>query len=275
MTWPQAAHLSDRLNDLWDAKQNAWILHWDFVQTFRDPARLFQAPILYPARYALAFSESLYGAAVFGFPLLALGGSILVNYNVVFLLGMAFSGWSAWLLARHVTGDAAASLFAGVLYAFVPWRFAQLPHINMQWGGFLCLLFLFLIRYLDSGRRSDLALLGVCFAGNLLATLHFGLFSGFLVGVTLVFEALAGGRERQRRIASALAVVAAAVFLCLPFLIPYQKAEKLYGMRRRIEEVEAFSAKPLDFLSAGSRNRLYGALTRTGGRGRRATSFRV
>ena len=43
MTWPQAAHLGDRLNDLWDAKQNAWILHWDFVQTFRDPANLFQA----------------------------------------------------------------------------------------------------------------------------------------------------------------------------------------------------------------------------------------
>ena len=261
MTWPQAAHLADRLNDLWDAKQNAWILHWDFVQTFRDPAHLFQAPILYPARYALAFSEDLYGAAVFGFPLLALGVPIVVNYNVIFLLGMAFSAWSAWLLARYVTGDAAASLLAGLIYAFVPWRFAQLPHLNMQWGGFLCLLFYFLLRYLDSGRQRDLLLFGACFAGNLLATLHFGLFSGFLVGVTLLFEWLAGGPQERHRIPMVLVAAAAATLACAPFLLPYRMAEKLYGMRRRIEEMEAVSAKPSDFLSAGSRNRLYGAIT--------------
>ncbi|MEP6993552.1 MAG: hypothetical protein ABI968_03445 [Acidobacteriota bacterium] len=261
MTWPQAAHLNDRLNDLWDAKQNAWILHWDFIQTFRDPGRLFQAPILHPARYALAFSESLYGAAVFGFPLLAAGAPILVNYNVVFLLGMAFSAWSAWLLARYVTGDGAASLLAGLVYAFVPWRFAQLPHINMQWGGFLCLLMLCLLRYLDAGRGRDLVLFALCFAGNLLATLHYGLFAVFLVGATLIFGAFGGGPERFRRFGMVLAAVGAAVLVCAPFLLPYAAAEKLYGMRRRIEEMETFSARLRDFLSAGSRNRLYGART--------------
>ena len=260
MTWPQAAHLGDRLNDLWDAKQNAWILDWDFRQTLANPADLFQAPILHPARYALAFSENLYGGAIFGFPLLALGVPILVNYNLVFLFALAFSGWSAWLLARYVTGDALASLAAGIVYAFVPWRFSQLPHINMQLGGFLCLLFLFLLRYLDHGRRRDLALFAACFAGNLLSTFHFGLFSGFLIAVVLLFEAFAGP-EARRRIPAVITAAGAATILCLPFLIPYAIAARLYGMQRVYREMWEFSARPSDLLSAGYRNRLYGELT--------------
>ena len=266
MTWPQAAHLGDRLNDLWDAKQNAWILHWDFVQTFHDPANLFQAPIFHPARYALAFSENLYGGAVFGFPLLALGVPILVNYNVVFLFSMAFSAWAAWLLARYVTADALASLVAGLVFAFVPWRFAQLPHINMQFGGFLCLLFLFLLRYLDAGRRRDLVLFAVCFAWNLLATFHFGLFAGFLIAAVLLVEGVAGAAQR-RRIPAVAAAAALATLACAPFLIPYLKAASLYGMRRSLEEMQAFSARPSDYLSAGARNRLYGVLTARWSRG--------
>lgn len=260
MTWPQAVHLGDRVGDLWDAKQNAWILDWDFRQTFRDPANLFQAPIFHPARYALAFSENLYGGALFGFPLRAAGVSILANYNAVFLFSMAFSGWAAWLLARYVTGDGLASLLAGLIYAFVPWRFSQLPHINMQFGGFLCLLFLFLLRYLDGGRRRDLVLFAACFAGNLLSTFHYGLFSGFLLAVVLVVEASAS-REARRRVPGVILAAGAATLLCAPFLIPYTKAAKLYGMRRSLEEMREFSARPSDFLAAGNSNRLYGRMT--------------
>ena len=93
-TWPQAAHLGDGLTDVWDAKFTGWVMHWDFHQTLRDPLHLFQTPnIFYPARYALAFSENLYGAALFGFPLYAAGASPLLVYNVLFLLGMFLSGW--------------------------------------------------------------------------------------------------------------------------------------------------------------------------------------
>jgi hypothetical protein len=267
MTWPHAIHLSDRMNDLWDAKQNAWILHWDFWQTFHDPLNLFQAPILHPARYALAFSENLYGGAIFGFPLLALGAPVVANYNAVFLFSMAFSAWAAWLLARYVTGDGLAALLAGLVYAFVPWRFAQLPHLNMQLGGFLCLLLYFLLKYLDGGRRRDLVGFGVCFAGNLLSTFHFGLFSGFLIATVLACEGITGGREERRRMPMVLLAAAAATLACAPFLVPYTITSRLYGMKRTMTEVDAFSAVARDFLSAGSLNRLYGTATKRWTRG--------
>ncbi|HEY3123854.1 MAG TPA: hypothetical protein VGK70_07290, partial [Thermoanaerobaculia bacterium] len=87
LTWPQAARMGSGLGDLWDAKLNAWIFHWDYHQSFRDPLHLFDANIFHPARYALAFSENLFGAAVFGFPLFASGASTLFVYNFLFLLG--------------------------------------------------------------------------------------------------------------------------------------------------------------------------------------------
>ncbi|MEO8347444.1 MAG: hypothetical protein ABI610_00920, partial [Acidobacteriota bacterium] len=33
LTWPQAARIGSGLGDLWDAKLNAWIFHWDYHQT--------------------------------------------------------------------------------------------------------------------------------------------------------------------------------------------------------------------------------------------------
>ena len=96
----------------------------------------------------------MYGAAVFGFPLLAAGASPITNYNVLLLGGMFLSALSAWALARYVTGDALSSLVAGVVYGFLPYKISQLPHVHMEWGAFLCLVFLFLLRYLDHGRAS-------------------------------------------------------------------------------------------------------------------------
>jgi hypothetical protein len=261
-TWPIAAHVTDGLGDLWDAKLNAWILHWDFHQVFRDPSHLYDANIFHPARYALAFSENLFGAAVFAFPLYAAGVSTLAAYNVVFLLGMFLSAMAAWALASDLTGDPVASLVAGLVYAFCPWRIAQIPHIQFQWGAFLALSLLFLLRYLDRGKRSDLALFAACFAWNALCNVHYALFSGFLVGLTLAYEGLAAGwRSFRPRLTGALAAIAAAFLLVLPILLPYAFASKLYGMRRGDAEIAVFSGVWTDFLTAGGQNKLYAPLT--------------
>jgi hypothetical protein len=261
-TWPLAMRLNSGLPDLWDAKLNAWILHWDFHQTFRNPMHLFDANIFYPARYALAFSENLYGAALFGFPLYAAGASTLFVYNVLFLLGMWLSAMAAWALARESTGDGVSALIAGIVYAFVPWRLAQLPHIQFQWGAFLALALLFLLRYLEGGRRRDAVLFSACFAWNALSNVHYAIFSGLLVLLVVLHETLAGGWKAMRvRVLGTGAGVTAAAVAVLPFYVPYQMASELYGMRRGWSEIETFSGRPIDFLTAGPQNKLYAPLT--------------
>jgi hypothetical protein len=262
LTWPQAARLGSGLGDLWDAKLNAWIFHWDYHQTFRDPLDLFHANIFYPAKYTLAFSENLWGAAVFGFPLLASGASTTFVYNFLFLLGMFLSALGAWALARYVTGDPAASLLAGLVYAFVPWRLSQIPHVQFQWGPFLPLLLLFLLRFLDGGRRRDVVLFGIFFAWNALTNVHYALFSGILLAVALGWETVTTGwRPLANRVRASVLAAAVAAVLALPFYVPYAKAAKLYGMRRSFGEMAFYSARPSAFLVPGSQNKLWAPLT--------------
>jgi hypothetical protein len=259
-TWPQARHLRDGLTDVWDAKFTGWVMHWDFAQTFRDPLRLFHANIFHPAPYALAFSENLYGAAVFGFPLYAAGLSTLAAYNVLFLLGMALSGVGAWALARALTGDGAAAFLAGLVFAFNPWRLAQIPHIQFQWGVFLPLFLLFLLRYLEDGRRRDALLFALFFAWNALANLHYALFGGMLALLVLAYWGLArpGAWSRAR---SGLLWLGGACAAVSPFLWPYFRVAQLYGTRRSAGEMESFSGRLIDFLTAGAQNKLYAPLT--------------
>ena len=261
LTWPQVLHLGDGLADLWDAKLNARILSWDYEATVRPSRGLFHMPFFYPARYVLAFSENLYGASVFGFPLLAAGASPVLNYNVVFLLGMFLSALAAWALAREVTGDPVASLLAGIVYAYLPWRISQIPHVQHQWGAFLCLLLLFLLTYLDGGKRKDQILFGIAFGWNAICNVHFALFSGFLVAAALALHAAWGGRERWRRIGGALLAAGAGALAFAPFAIGYRKASELYHMQRYYGEMETYSGVWSDFLSAGSKNRFWGPMT--------------
>ncbi len=261
MTWPQAAHLDDGLTDIWDAKLVARILDWDFRQTLSDPANLFQLDFFHPARYVLAFSENLWGVSLFGFPLLSAGASSLLNYNVMLLLGMFLSALSAWALARHVTGDAVSASVAGVVFAFLPWRFTQLPHLQFQWAAFLCLTLLFLLRYFEKGRPRDAVLLGIAFAWNALANVHYGIFGGMMVVFVLALCALAGVGDRRRRTGALVAVVLGG--LCfLPFAVAYRRAGELYGMRRYFSEMLFYSGRWSYFLSAGEKNRLWGPVTK-------------
>jgi len=261
MTWPLVRSLDRFVSDPGDPYLTAWILHWDWRQFFRDPLHLFDANIFYPARLALAFSENLFGAALFGFPLYAAGFPPITVANVILLLGMASSGFGAWALAREMTGDAAASVVAGLFYAFVPFRFSHLPHVQMQWGAFLPLFLLYLWRFLEQGRWRDLALYALFFAWNAIASVYYGVFGVFALVVTLGLELTrrrAWNTALPRRIAAA---TGASLLAILPFALPYFRASRLYRFRREIGEVFFFSASPKAFLSAGFRSKVYAGLT--------------
>jgi len=263
LTWPAAFRLSDGITDNLDGELNAWILNWDYHQLLTDPGHLFDANIFYPARYALAFSENLLGVAILGFPLLMLGMSYIHVYNILLLLGFFSSGFAGWALAREITGDASASLVAGVLYAFVPWRFAQISHFQFQWGAFLALALLFLLRCLRDTSRRDLILYGSFLLWNALANLHYAIFSVLLVLIVLLEDA-SGSALRNRlplywRVAL-VSLIAAALFL--PIALTYQKAATLHGLKRTLEEASSYCARPKDFLDAGGGNWLYGSLAK-------------
>jgi hypothetical protein len=242
MTWPLAPNLDRAVSDPGDPYINTWILDWDFYATFHQPLSLFHADAFYPARYALAYSENLYGIAVLLFPLRAAGVDALTAYNVAMLAGFAFSGFAAYLLGLRLTGSWVAGLAAGVFYAFVPFRFVHVSHLQHVWGGWLPLLLYALLGYARRPTRREAVIFAAVFVLNGLTNIHYLLFGAFATGVT---AALLLPRRQWRELAFAMA---GALLILAPFLYPYAVVAKLYGMQRGWEEVLRYSAVATDWL---------------------------
>ena len=69
LTLPVAVHPTRTLpSDLVDTLLNSWIIGWDADRLRHGLAGLWDAPIFYPYRDTLAFSENLLGLAVFVAP---------------------------------------------------------------------------------------------------------------------------------------------------------------------------------------------------------------
>jgi hypothetical protein len=252
MTWPLAFALDRAVANQGDPLLNAWIVDWDWHATFHHPSRLFNANAFYPAKDALAFSENLYGVALLVFPLRALGVAPLAAFNVAMLLGFFFSAFAAYLLGRTISGCWIAGIAAGIFYAYVPWRFTQLPHIQHVWGGWLPMMLVALLHYARTPSWRSAALFGGAFLMNGLTNIHWLLLGSFAVALSVPI-AIRSPRQWIRIAVCTLIALA----LLTPFLLPYARAAKLYGMERHWEEAKHYSATLRDWLNPGVTNRFY------------------
>src|SRR5437016_5249104 len=114
MTWPLARNLGTAVANPGDPYLNVFILDWDWYAVTHHPLALFDANIFYPAKHALAFSENLFGIAIFLFPLRALGVTPIAAYNVAMLAGFALSGFVVYVLGHFVSESVPAGIAAGI-----------------------------------------------------------------------------------------------------------------------------------------------------------------
>ena len=264
MTWPYAYYLRDAVTDRGDPYLNAWILWWDYHQTFRDPLHLFQAPIFYPYQYTFAFSEHFYGLALLFFPLFALGFQPLTVQAIATLLGFAFSGYGAFRLSRALHGSTLAAWVTGLAFAFLPYRFHQMPHLGYIFSGWIPLLLEGLVLFARERSKQRALWLGLAFLLNALTCVHWFVLTllplaGSTILLTMRYQLW---RERAFWLRGGLAV-GVGMLVLLPFFIPYQRVATIYGMTRTASEAAAFSAQPADWLKPPLRNKLWQSINPT------------
>jgi hypothetical protein len=258
-TWPMARHLATAVPDFGDPLLNAWIVDWVCHALTHAPLELFHAPIYHPAPNVLAFSENMVGIALAVLPFHLAGLPSLAVSNIATLLGLAFSGYGAFALARVVTRSTSAALIAGVVHAFASYRIAHVQHLHIVWSGWLPLLLAAILVYWREPRTRNALFLGAVFFMNGLTTIHWLLFGGVALVLTIGFLQFAEPRDRTVWL-RLLATLAIASLLLLPFLIPYQTVANEYGARRTTGEARLMSAEPVHWLVGSSRNLLYGGL---------------
>ena len=88
-------------------------------------------------------------------PLLWAGVPPVLVHNLLLLGAIAASGVAMFVLVRYLTGSRGAGLIAGVVFAFVPYRFEHYMHMELQWTMWMPLAFLRCTARSTTGRVRD------------------------------------------------------------------------------------------------------------------------
>lgn len=267
MTWPLARVMDREIaSDLGDPVLNAWIIQWTggqvlaFLTGDADAlGRYWHGNIFYPEPLTIAYSEHLTPQTLQALPVLAATDNVVLAYNLVFLSTFVLSGLGVFLLVRDLTGRPAAAVIAGIAFAFAPYRFSQLSHIQVlsaQWMPFVLYGFR---RFLDTGRRRPLVWGSAALVAQNLSCGYYLLFFSPFAGAYVVYELAARRRLGDWAAWRAFTIAAAAVIaLTIPFLLPYLSVRDAGVGVRSLGEVTMFSADTHAFATSSGGSWLWG-----------------
>ena len=262
MTYPQINVMGSAVSlNEGDALFSTWRLAWVAHELPRNPLNLFNANIFYPEQGTLALSDAMIVPALMAAPLLWAGVPQLVAYNLLFLSGFALSGAAMFLLVRSLTGNTPAALFAGFIFAFLPYRYMHYAHLELQMAQWMPLCLWALHRTIRDGRIRDGLLTGLFLALQCLSSWYYGIF--LFTFMVPVGAALFIGEGLPRARASITALAAGgllATLLIIPMAVPYFAARASVGERPE-SEIRFYSATPQNYLAAHTQNVMFGPST--------------
>jgi len=251
LTWPLVRGLTrDLPADLGDPLFVTWVLAWDATHLGRG---LWNANIFFPQPLALAYSEHFLAQAVQILPVYALTKNPILCYNLLFLSTFVLSGVAMFMLVRELTGSSAGGFVAGLAYAFAPYRFSNLPHLQVLSSAWMALVFLGLRRFFETGRIRPLAAAGAAWLAQNLSCGYYLFFFSPAVAAYMVWEITTRRRWSDRRMVLRAALMTMAVALStVPFLLPYLQLRQTGIPPRPLEETIRFSADVHAYFTAAS-----------------------
>jgi MFS family permease len=247
--------LLTHLRDAYDAQSQAWEIAWVRHAIVHAPAHIFDANIFAPARNALAFTEPLIGYGIAGLPLGYAGFSEPGVFNVLCLLGTAFSVWAISRLAVSHGAPRLPALLGAFAAALGAQTACAFGYVSFVVAGGIALVLVAWKRLRESGRWRVAFALGAAIAALGWFSLHllaFGLAALFAI------VALDAATKAETRRLALLARLAAALVLAALLLAPLARhmleARRDYGFHRDETESRFYSATPRDWLTTTSVN---------------------
>ena len=218
--------------DLGDSLLNMWILGWgaehvpQLLTGSIGWSQFWNANIFHPDPLALALSEHLFGQTLQILPVYWLTGNIILCYNLLFISTFALSAFGTYLLVRDLTGDKRAAFIAGLVYGFLPYRIASVPHLQVMSSQWMPFALYGLNRFVDDADRRAGALVGGTAAlvmQNWSCGYYLLYFAPFVPLFVLHRMWTLGKLQQLRAPGCRLRGAAVATLaLTLPFLFPYQ-----------------------------------------------------
>ncbi len=262
MLYPLSLNLTSMVPEPTDPLLNAWRMQWNVHSFLNGPsgiANLFNTNIFYPYPLTLVYSEHFLMIAAQALPFLLVADSHLLGMNLSVLVTFVLSGYGLYLLLTVWTGNRWVGLVAGILFAFSPYRFGQLNHLELlvtQWLPFALLALHWTLT--RPGLRYPI-LFGLFFNLQALSGFHYVL--NLTIACTLlalVYTLFGRVRWRWSLWGAAVATITATMLLNWPIWRMYLRFSDVMGAIRTPGEVRVYSAALTDYLTAIPYNLLYG-----------------
>jgi hypothetical protein len=258
MTWPLARVLGTRSVEHHDVLFNIWRLAWVQHALATTPSTLFDANQFYPERHVLAYSDAMLVEGLIAAPLFAAGMRPLLIHNLMLLGAMAASGIGMFTLARYLSRSTGAAIIAGLVFAFAPYRFGHIMHMELQWAMWIPWAFWAMQRTLETGRLKFGLLTGAFMALQIGSSIYYGIFLVILLTVAGAVQLVrVAPSQRMKTIGGLAAGAVIAASVAVPYSKPYRDATGRVGIRS-IPEILMHSAKPSNYLLVSKGNFLYG-----------------
>jgi len=187
MTYPFFSNMSNAAVDLADTFHNVWSIGW-VIKSIKSLSfsALFDTNIMYPLLNTGAFAEVQISNALLIWIIDLFCNNLLFSYNILLFLSFIVCGYLMFLIGYEVTGSFTSGIVSGVIYAFFPFKYAHLPHIQLltcQWVliGLYCL-----IRHSRTNENKYLFIFTISF---ILQSVTFGYVTIFLYFITSFFIA--------------------------------------------------------------------------------------
>jgi len=262
MTWPQAQYLGSRVYDTDDPLLSIWRVSWIAHILPTNPSELFNGNIFYPEARTLAYSDSVLLQGLAGAPLIWLGVSRVTTYNVLLLLSIALSGWAMWRYAMHLTGDMNGSVLAGIVFAFVPYRFDHYQHLELEATIFMPLALLYFDRALTSRSKRDAWLTMAMFVAQLYSCIYYAVFLATAMAAVAAVVLWKTSPHGRRAFLSAIVPAAiVAMLIAAPYAMTYSSNRETLG-ERNDRDVQLYSATLTNYLATPEFNVIHGAWAR-------------
>ncbi len=220
-----------------DPEQAIWYLGWTPHALANGLDPFFTTQIGAPDGVNLMWNPSMPLLGILGWLPARIGGPIFA-FNILVVLGISLSGYTAWLAIRRWTGDGAGPLIGGAVYAFSPYVVSHASlHLNlaMAWVPplFLIVIDELVVRCRRPAWQSGvaLAILGVAqllISEELLAT--------SVVAATVLVGVMSSTHHRPKwdRLLRALAVATGTFLL----LAAWPLAVQFFGPQRVSAQVQ-------------------------------------
>ena len=245
-----------------DVYFSVWRLAWVAHQLPNDPAHLFDANIFYPATRTLALSDAMLFQAFAGAPAIWLGAHPVAVHNGLLLASFVFAGVGMFILAQELSGQTAPAVLAGIIFAFAPYRFAHIGHLEQSWIAWMPLALWSAHRLLTRGQLRYALMLGGFVTLQGFSSLYYLVFFVPFFGVLLIILVARPSVVQWKRRLALLAVAGAVPAIALiPYLAIYSSSRTLHPSRSA-QEVEESSATVTAYFRVPQANRTYVFLRR-------------